>query len=170
MSISIRPAVRSDVDAITDIYNEAILTTTATFDIEPRTREDRLKWFESHGPRHPILVAEVDGSLAGWASLSAWNPRAAYRDTAESSVYVAETYRGQGIGRRLKADILQEAARLGYRSVIAGVAEGSNASLHLNQSMGFEVVGTFRRVGEKFGRILDVTYLQKFLDAEDTAG
>jgi phosphinothricin acetyltransferase len=162
--LRIRSAEISDVDAITEIYNEAILTTTATFDLEPKTREDRLQWFQEHDDRHPILVAELDGQVVGWTSLSRWRPRCAYEDTGELSFYVKAEYRGKGIGRKLKQAIIDEACRLGFRTLIAGVAEGSDASLHLNKSLGFEVVGTFKKVGKKFGKLLDVTYLQRFLD------
>ena len=167
--LDIRLATLADLDAITEIYNEAILTTTATFDLEPKTREDRLQWFQAHGERHPILVAELDGQVVGWTCLHPWSPRAAYKDTAETSFYVKAEHRGQGIGRQLKQAIIEEATRLGFRTLIAGVAEGSDASLHLNESFGFEVVGTFKDVGEKFGKLLDVTYLQKFLQPEEAA-
>jgi len=126
--VDIRPATVADLDAITGIYNEAILTTTATFDLEPKTREDRQQWFDEHDESHPILVAEVDNRVAGWASLSQWNRRAAYARTAETSMYVKEEYRGQGIGRQLKQAIIEEAGRLGYHTLIAGVAEGSDGS------------------------------------------
>lgn len=162
--MKIRPAELSDLDEMTAIYNEAILTTTATFDLEPKTREERLEWFESHDERFPILVAEVEGRIAGWASLSRWRPRRAYDRTAETSFYVKADQRGKGIGRQLKQAIIEEARRLGFHTLIAGVAEGSEASLHLNESFGFEVVGTFKEVGNKFGKMLDVTYLQKLLD------
>lgn len=160
----IRQAAASDVDSITEIYNEAILTTTATFDLEPKTHAERMQWFQSHGDRHPILVAELESHVVGWACLNQWSPRAAYADTAETSFYVKEEHRGNGIGRQLKAAIIEEARRLGFHTLIAGAAEGSDASLHLNKSFGFEVVGTFREVGRKFGKVLDVTYLQMFLD------
>lgn len=162
--LTIRKGTVADVDAITEIYNEAILTTTATFDLEPKTHSDRLNWFSSHDERHPVLVAELDEQVVGWACLSEWNSRCAYADTAETSFYVKEDYRGKGIGRKLKAAIIEEARRLKFRTLIAGAAEGSEASLHLNKSFGFEVVGTFKDVGYKFGKTLDVTYLQKFLD------
>ncbi len=162
--LNIRRAELSDIDAITEIYNEAILTTTATFDLEPKTREDRLEWFKGHNDRYPILVAEGDGQVAGWACLNPWKPRAAYDDTAETTFYVKEEHRGKGIGRKLKQAIIDEARRVGFHTLIAGVAEGSEASLHLNKSFGFEVVGTFKDVGRKFGKLLDVTYLQKFLN------
>lgn len=162
--LTIRRAAPGDVDTITEIYNEAILTTTATFDLEPKTREERMQWFEDHDERHPILVAELNGQTVGWASLTRWNPRAAYDDTVESSFYVSEEHRGRGIGRQLKQAIIDEARRLGFHTIIAGAAEGSEASLHLNRSFGFQLVGTFKEVGLKFGRRLDVTYFQLFLD------
>lgn len=165
-----RPAVRirqsklADLPALTEIYNEAILTTTATFDIEPKTIEDRRAWFESHGPRHPILVAEVDGQVAGWGCLTKWSDRPAYDDTAETSFYVVEKKRGQGIGRAIKGALIHEARRLGFHTLIARVAEGSEPSRHLNKSFGFIHIGTMKEVGRKFNRLLDVHLLQIILD------
>jgi L-amino acid N-acyltransferase len=164
MRIAIRRAECTDVPAITDIYNEAIRTTTATFDTEPKTVDDRLNWFASHGERHPVLVAELDGVVVGWASLSKWSDRCAYDDTAETSFYVAAESRGMGIGRALKEATVAEARRLGYHSLIARVAEGSDASLHLNREAGFVLVGTLKQVGMKFGRRLDVHILQLLLN------
>uniref|UniRef100_A0A7C2NYE4 N-acetyltransferase family protein n=1 Tax=Schlesneria paludicola TaxID=360056 RepID=A0A7C2NYE4_9PLAN len=159
----IRRATPADVEAITDIYNEAIRTTTATFDTEPKSLADRQSWFEAHGDRHPILVAEVDGRVVGWTSLSPWSERRAYADTAETTFYVHSQARGRGVGRQLKEAIIAEARRLGYHTLIARVAEGSHASLHLNESVGFVRVGTLREVGRKFGRLLDVHILQLML-------
>jgi L-amino acid N-acyltransferase len=159
----IRRAGLADLEAITAIYNEAILTTTATFDTDPKLAADRLPWFEAHGARHPILVAEVEGQVVGWASLSRWSERRAYDDTAETSFYVTSQQRGKGIGRQLKQAIIDEAKSLGFHTLIARVAEGSNESLHLNESFGFFHVGTLKQVGRKFGRLLDVHILQKML-------
>lgn len=111
--LSIRPAEVSDLDAITDVYNEAIQTTTATFDTEPKTKSEQLRWFESHGPKHPIIVAELDGIVVGWACLTKWPDRAAYSETAETSFYVKQEHRAKGIGRALKKAIIDEARRLG---------------------------------------------------------
>jgi phosphinothricin acetyltransferase len=162
--IQIRRAEVADVDAITEIYNEAILTTTATFDIEPKTKEDRLQWFQSRGERFPVLVAVVDGKVAGWASLNQWSDRRAYDGTAETSFYVKSEFRGRGVGRKLKEATIEEARRLEFHTLIARVAEGSEASLHLNESFGFFHVGTMKEVGRKFGRLLDVHILQKMLE------
>ena len=162
-SIQIRRALSADIGAITAIYNEAVLTTTATFDTEPKTTAERLEWFEAHDERHPILVAAVEGIIVGWASLSRWSDRSAYDDTAETSFYVQSEYRGRGIGRMLKEAIIEEARRFHFHTLIARVAEGSEESLHLNESAGFTHVGTMKQVGRKFGKLLDVHILQKML-------
>lgn len=162
---SIRKAELSDLDAITEIYNEAILTTTATFDTEPKSRSEQMKWFQSHDDRHSIIVALLDGNVVGWASLSAWSERPAYNETAETSFYVKSEYRNQGIGRQLKQAIIEEAQHLRFHTLIARVAGESNVSLHLNESFGFFLVGTMKEVGRKFGKLLDVHILQKMLDA-----
>lgn len=159
-SVTIRRAVPADVLAITDIYNEAILTTTATFDTEPKSVEERTAWLQAHDQRHPVLVAEVEGRVVGWACLTRWSDRCAYDDTAETSFYVHSTHRGRGIGRCLKDAIIAEARRLRYHTLLARVAEGSRESLYLNQRAGFVHVGTLKEVGLKFGRRLDVHILQ----------
>jgi L-amino acid N-acyltransferase YncA len=163
-SLTIRRAQRSDAPAITDIYNEAILTTTATFDTEPKTVADRTQWLQAHDERHPILVAEVNGQVVGWASLTRWSARSAYDNTAETSFYVHSTHRRRGIGRKLKDAIIQEARRLRFHTLIAQVAESSHESIHLNEDAGFIHIGTLKEVGRKFDRLLDVHIMQKMLD------
>lgn len=163
MALTIRQAALNDAPAITEIYNEAILTTTATFDTETKTVEERTRWLEGHGERHPVLVAEVDGKVVGWASLTPWSDRLAYRDTAETSFYVHSTHRGKGIGRQLKQAIIEEARRIKFHTLIARVAEGSHESLHLNEAFGFEHVGMLKEVGLKFGKRLGVHIMQLML-------
>ncbi len=160
----IRKAEPSDLGAITEVYNEAILTTTASFDTEPKTPEERASWFQSHDERHPILVAVLDGTVVGWVSLSRWSERPAYENTGETSFYVKAECRGQGIGRKLKETIIEEARRLRFHTIIARVAGESSESLHLNKEFGFVHIGTMREVGRKFGKLLDVHILQKMLD------
>jgi phosphinothricin acetyltransferase len=162
--LTIRRAEPADVPAIAEIYNEAILTTTATFDTDPKSVDERRRWLESHDERHPVLAAVLDGRVVGWASLTPWSDRKAYDETAETSFYVHSSFRGLGIGRRLKDAIIDEARRQGFHSLIARVAEGSLESIHLNESSGFVHVGTLKEVGRKFGRLLDVHIMQKMLD------
>jgi L-amino acid N-acyltransferase len=164
LQVQIRRAEIADVDAITAIYNEAILTTTATFDTEPKTTAERWAWLQGHDERHPVLVAVLDGKVVGWACLTKWSERLAYGDTAETSFYVQSEFRGQGIGRKLKEAVIEEARRLKFHTLIARVAEGSEASVHLNESAGFIHVGTLKEVGRKFGRLLDVHIMQKMLE------
>ena len=163
-AFSIRPAELTDAPGIAEVYNEAILQTTATFDTEPKSVEDRKEWLQSHDDRHPVLVAVLDGRVVGWASLTPWSDRHAYDDTAETSFYVHSSSRGRGIGRKLKEAIIEQACRLGYHTLIARVAEGSQESIHLNEAAGFVHVGTLKEVGRKFGRLLDVHIMQKMLD------
>ena len=164
VTIEIRNAVLADLDAITAIYNDAILNTTATFDTNPKSVAEQLQWFENHDDRHPILVAVMNGQVVGWASLSRWSDRCSYADTGETSFYVRADCRGQGIGRQLKGAIIDEARRLHFHTLIARVAADSRESLHLNESFGFTHVGKLKEVGRKFGRLLDVHLLQKMLE------
>ena len=103
--IRLRPASSRDLQSVLEIYNEAVRTTTGTFDIRPQALRTRRAWFRAHGKRHPVLVAEEAGRIVGWASLSPWSHRDGYADTVEVSIYVADGLRGRGIGLALlKAD------------------------------------------------------------------
>lgn len=164
LSVAIRKAELADVPSITDIYNEAVLTTTASFDIDPKTVEDRTKWFQSHDERHPVLVAIVEGKVVGWVSLTRWSDKRAYADTAETSFFVHSAYRGRGIGRKLKAAIIEEARQLRFHTLIARIAESSRESIHVNEDAGFVHVGTLKEVGRKFDKLLGVHIMQKILD------
>ncbi len=156
----IRTATLDDVDAITEIYNDAIVKTVATFDTTPKRQEEQEHWFRAHGDRYPILVAEQDHYLLGWAALSPWSDRCAYAETAEVSLYVREGHRGQGIGRRLLHAIIDEGRKAHVHTVIARIADGNDVSIHLHESIGFRHIGVMREVGRKFGRLLDVYLMQ----------
>lgn len=161
MEVTLRAAQPGDLSAITRIYNDAVLNTTATFDTQPKTDAEQLRWFNQHRQaRHPIVVAECVGEILGWASLSRYSDRCAYSDTAEVSVYVAARVRGQGIGRKLLALALETGRQAGLHSAIARIVEGNVASVRLHESLGFSHVGTMREVGRKFGRLLDVQIMQ----------
>jgi L-amino acid N-acyltransferase YncA len=164
---SIRRAEPGDLGAITEIYNEAVLTTDASFDTEPKTEDEQGTWFMKHGPKHPIIVAEMDGTVTGWASLSEWSDRRAYADTAEISLYVKEEHRGKGTGRRLLETIILEGEKVGLHCVVARIVAGNDISVHLHESVGFENVGTMREAGRKFGRLLDVIVMQKIYPSEN---
>jgi L-amino acid N-acyltransferase YncA len=163
--LTIREAILSDLGAITEIYNEAILKTVATFDTETKTLEAQESWFAEHGPKYPLLVAEQDGHVVGWASLSRWSDRCAYSDTAEGSLYVKEEYQGKGIGRKLLKALIQAGQKGGLHSVVARISEGNEVSIHLCESVGFEHIGIMKEVGRKFGKLLDVNLMQKIYDS-----
>jgi phosphinothricin acetyltransferase len=162
--ITIRDADLSDLPAILDIYNESVISSTATFDITPKTVEDYTAWFSAHHARHPIIVAEFDGAVAGWAALSAYSDRPAYDGTAEVSLYVMESCRNRGIGRGLFSAIIDRGRRAGLHTVISRIAGGNDVSIALHVSFGFTTVGVMREVGRKFGRLLDVTIMQCIYD------
>ena len=157
----IRKAVLTDVPAITAIYNEAILTTTATFDIEPKSTASQKKWFKAHGPKNPVMAAEADSKVVGWASLSEYSTRCAYTNTAELSLYVKEGFRNQGIGKKLMQAVLEEGNKAGLHTVISKITGGNAVSVHLHHQFGFEDVGVMKEVGNKFDQLLDVYIMQK---------
>ena len=159
--VTIESATLEDLPVITEIYNEAVLTTTATFDTEPKSVAKRQPWFEEHGSRYPVLVARIDNVVVGWVSLSCWSPKTGYAGTVEGSLYVGSAYRGRGIGKRLMAAILAEGQKNGYHTVLARVVEGNETSIGLHEAFGFELVGVMREVGYKFNRWLDVYLMQK---------
>jgi phosphinothricin acetyltransferase len=161
--LTIRRAERRDLDSITAIYNDAVLKTVATFDIEPKTASERVSWFEAHGPRHPILVAESGGTVAGWISLSEWSDRLAYADTAEVSLYVAEERRGEGVGKKLMEAALNEGREAGLHTIVSRIAGGNETSVRLHESFGFQHIGIMKEVGRKFGKLIDVLLMQKIL-------
>ncbi len=163
---AVRRATANDLAAITDIYNEAILNTVATFDTETKTIKEQKKWFNSHDAHHPILVAEQDTMIVGWASLSKWSDRCAYSGTAEVSLYVKHDYRGKGIGKALLKALIQTGENAGIHTVIARITEENENSIRLFREEGFENVGVMKEVGRKFGRLLDVFILQKIFESK----
>jgi L-amino acid N-acyltransferase len=159
--VSIRNATPDDLKAINDIYNDAVINTVATFDTEPKSLDDRLQWFNEHDQRHPVIVAEIQGDIAGWASLSRWSDRKAYNDTAEGSVYIRADARDKGIGKELSAALVEEGRKAGLHTIVARIVEGNKASIRLCETLGFIHIGTMKEVGNKFGRLLDVHIMQK---------
>lgn len=161
-SIQVRPARARDARAIAEIYNEAVRTSVATFDTEPRSVVAQRAWLRRHASRrHPVLVALRAEEVVGWASLSPWSDRRAYDATAEVSVYVARPHRGAGIGRRLLSALLRQGRRAGLHAILARVAGDNARSLRLHAAFAFEPVGVMREVGWKFGGWVDVSLLER---------
>ena len=158
--LNIRQATPADLGQITEIYNDAIKKTTATFDTEPKTPEEQERWFAGHDASHPVLVAEEEGIILAWASLSQWSDRCAYSATAEISLYVREEHRRKGIGKQLMAATIKAGKEAGLHTVIARIAGSNKISADLCKSFGFQYIGTMREVGKKFGNLLDVHLMQ----------
>lgn len=165
--LTIRDAVISDLPGITEIYNEAILETVATFDTDPKTNDEQERWFTEHGQANPIVVAEESGIIVGWAALSKWSDRCAYSEAAEISLYVRKHHQGKGIGRKLMKAVLDKGRAAGLHTVLARIAEGNEISVHLHETMGFKHVGIMKEVGKKFNRLLDVYLMQKLYNADE---
>jgi L-amino acid N-acyltransferase len=166
---TIRLATADDAEPIMAIYNREVTTSTATFDLVPRSLDDQRAWLAARSGAFSAIVAviardvdggDVDGEVVGFASLSPYKERAAYRTTVEDSVYVHRDHTGRGIGRLLLSGLVDVARDSGFHCVIARIEAGGAASRALHAACGFELVGVERQVGRKFGRWLDVAVMQ----------
>ncbi|MXV98716.1 MAG: N-acetyltransferase family protein [Acidimicrobiaceae bacterium] len=166
--VVVRLATLDDAEEIRRIYNYEVEHTTHTFDLVPRTLEDQQAWLQERAGALGVLVAELGGRVVGFSSLSEYRPRAAYRTSVESSVYVDETVRGRGVGRRLMQELVGLAQARGFHTMIARIAGGHQASVQLHEAVGFTTVGTEQEVGRKFGGWLDVVVMQRMLVADET--
>ena len=164
--MKLRAATEADLPGIFAIYDEEVLHGTATFDTQPKGPAERLEWFRNDGKgRYPLIVAESPaGEIMGWTRLYAWSVRCAYDRAAENAVYVAAQHRGKGVGRALLAELIRVAPGHGVSLLIARVVEGNAGSRALHEALGFQTIGVMRRVGEKFGRLLDVRLMDRHLD------
>jgi L-amino acid N-acyltransferase len=166
--VMLRPARLDDAEAIRQIYNAEVTTTTVTFDIMPRTLTDQIRYQSDRSGAHAVIVATdaEDGTVVGYAALSPWRSKPAYATSVEDSVYVHRDHQGRGIGRMLLAELARVATAHGFHAMFARIVGGHEASIRLHEVMGFEVVGTEREVGRKFGRWLDVVVMERLLGHE----
>ncbi len=162
-TVSIRPAERRDAAGIRRIYNHYVTASTALFDMVPRTLDEQVQWIDEHSGGHPAVVAQLHDEIVGFGSLSVFRSRPAYATTVEDSVYLLDGHQGRGIGTRLLAELLRMAQAHGFHAVIARITGENEASIRLHAACGFELVGTEREVGRKFGRWLDVVEMQHML-------
>lgn len=163
MDIKIRDAVRTDIEQLTCIYNWAVENTTASFDIEPQTVEKRLEWFGHYGGAHPLIIAEIDGTLAGYSSLSKFREKEGYAKTVEISVYIHPEFHGKGIGTVLMEEVIKRGRKLGYHVIIAGITEGNDVSIKLHEKFGFKLSAHLHEVGFKFGKWQDCLFYELIL-------
>ena len=178
----IRSAREDDLPGILKIYNEIILNTTAVYQYETHTLDMRSEWFEAKVEAgYPVFVAETQGALAesrgtvtesqeaivGFSTIGPFRAWQAYKYTVENSVYVDANQRGRGIGKLLLAPLIRFAKEMDLHAIIAGVDATNQVSLRLHASFGFEEVAHFRQVGYKFGRWLDLKFLELLLDTPE---
>ncbi len=163
LKIILRPAAESDLNAINDIYNYYVLQSTCTYQEEPELIGDRLQWFHHHDEKYPVTVAECDGKVAGWGSLSPYRRRTAYRYTVENSIYVHHDWQHRGIGSLLLQDQIRKARALGYHAILAVIDSRQAPSIALHEKYHFQRVGQLRHVGLKFGQWLDSIFMELLL-------
>lgn len=161
--MELRLATLDDAEAIRQIYNLEVTTSTATFDLVPRSLEEQRAWQADRSGARAVVVALDQGMVCGFGSLSPWRDRPAYATTVEDSVYVHRGHQGRGVGRALLTELVATATAHGFHACIARIVGGHHASIALHAGCGFEVVGTEREVGRKFGQWLDVVLMERLL-------
>jgi L-amino acid N-acyltransferase len=164
MDFVIRHATEKDLPGILYIYNDAIINTTAVYDYKPHTIEMRQKWFSDKQQSNiPVFVAEADNTIIGFASYGPFRAWAAYKYSIEHSVYVHPAFRKRGIAKKLLRRLIDAASLKEVHTIIAGVDANNAISLHLHKQLGFEETAHFKQVGFKFGKWLDLKFLQLIL-------
>jgi L-amino acid N-acyltransferase len=159
-----RQAAEMDLPSLLEIYNDAVLNTTATFDTSAQTIETRTNWIRTHVGRHPLIVAELGDKVVGYCSLSAYHERPAYSRTAELSIYVHKDFRRRGVAEQLMKEIISMAKDLDYHAILSCISSGSSASIQLHKKLGFQMVGCLKEVGFKFNSWQDVNFYEILLD------
>ena len=161
MTVPIRPAADADLDAILAIHNAAIRDTLAIWSDDEVDRADRERWLAAHvADGHPVIVAEVDGQVAGYAAYAQWREKVGYRFTMEHSVYVAEGFQRRGIARALMEELIALARADGVHTLIGAIEAGNTASIALHEQLGFEAPAIIREVGIKHGQWLDLALMR----------
>ncbi len=161
--VTVRLATLDDAAAIMAIYNVEVQNHTSTFDLVPRTLDDQRRWIAERSGAFSAVVASIDAEVVGFASLSPYKERAAYRTTVENSVYVSREHPRLGIGRSLMDHVIGIAADSGFHSIMARIEASGTGSRALHEACGFELIGVEREVGRKFNRWLDVAVMQRML-------
>lgn len=161
MTTAIREATERDLPEILEIYNDAIVSTTAVYHYKPHTLEQRTEWFrQKRAEGAPVLVCEMNGAVAGFATYGPFRPWPAYKYTIEHSVYVHPNARRQGVATLLLKELLRIAEERGYATVVAGIDEDNASSILMHEKLGFSHAGTVKKAGYKFGRWLNLCFYQ----------
>lgn len=167
----IRDALETDLPALRDIFNDAVLNTTAIWMDDVVDLANRQAWFNARAQQgYPILVAEnAAGEVVGYASFGDWRPFDGFCHTVEHSVYIRADQRGNGLGPQLMAALIERARACGKHVMVAAIESGNAASIRLHERLGFITTGQMPQVGRKFGRWLDLTFMQLILTPERSA-
>ena len=171
MSYVTRDAVAADLPAIRDIYNDAVLNTLAIWNEQTVDLANRQQWFDARlAQGYPVLVI-VDGSDVplGYASFGDWRPFEGFRHTVEHSVYIRADQRGKGLGPQLLTALIERAKACDKHVMVAAIESSNAASIGLHQRLCFAITGQMPQVGRKFGRWLDLTFMQLILTPERSA-
>jgi len=161
--ILVRNAREGDLPGILEIYNDSVLTSTATFELKTQTVKSQLEWFQNHGKSYPPIVAVASAKVLGYCSISQFQKTNGYYKTVELSVYVEKNSRRKGIATRLVGEIIERARVLGYHAIISSIANSNKPSVRLHKNFGFRRVGCLREVGFKFSKWQDTTYYELIL-------
>lgn len=169
-TLHIRPAAATDIPVITAIYRPAVLTGTASFELDPPDEAEMRKRFDAIvGGGYPYFVAERDGRVIGYAYASAYRPRPGYRFSVEDSIYIDPAAQRSGAGQALLAKLIETCTGMGFRQMIGVIGDSAQqASIGLHRRNGFIFCGTIHSVGYKFGRWLDGVIMQRALGPGDT--
>jgi phosphinothricin acetyltransferase len=163
--IIVRDATEEDLPQILEIYNDIIVNTTAVYDYHPHTLAMRKEWFETRKAEgYPIFVAEENKTIVGFSTIGSFRKWAAYKYAVENSVYVASSYRGRGLGKLLLEPLITASKALNKHCILAGIDASNDASIALHKTYGFIEVAHFKEVGYKFGKWLDLKFLQLTLE------
>jgi phosphinothricin acetyltransferase len=167
----IRDAAEADLPALRDIFNDAVLNTTAIWMDDVVDLANRQAWFAARAQQgYPILVAEsAAGEVVGYASFGDWRPFDGFCHTVEHSVYIRADQRGKGLGPQLLTALIERAKACNKHVMVAAIESGNAASIRLHQRLGFAITGQMPQVGRKFGRWLDLTFMQQILTPERSA-
>ena len=162
--VIVRSASAADAAAVAGIYNYYVRNTVITFEEDPVSAEDVVaRMAEIQGLSLPWLVAEIEGVVVGYAYAARWKGRSAYRYSVETTIYLEKGFEGRGIGATLYGALLPILRTRGIHAAIGGAALPNAASVALHERLGFEHVATFRQVGFKHDRWVDVAYWQLLL-------
>jgi L-amino acid N-acyltransferase len=161
--MKLRAGLRADLPGILSIMNYYIEHSTTTFDLKPKTLLELESWFSQFESGFPILVAELEQKIVGYAYLSAFRPKAAYKKTGELSIYLEPNSQGRGFGKDLMNAILEKGESLGYHTILSFITSENRESITFHQIFGFVHAGQIKEVGYKHNRWLDVSIYQKLL-------